>query len=56
MNIISLEKKGHAQKSRNHEHEGIEGSHISKSKSYKSKRKQDNTDGVFEHIFSINLP
>ena len=32
--------QGHVQKSRNHRNEGLEGSHISKSKSYKFKLEQ----------------
>ena len=37
--IIGSGAQGHVQKSRNHENEGFEGSHITKSKSYKSKMK-----------------
>ena len=53
LNNIGFEAQGHVPKSRNHKHEGFEGSHINKSKSYKVKLKQnDNTELL--SIFSIN--
>ena len=51
--MIRVLSQGHVRTSRNHENEGFEGSHIIKSKSYKSKMEQNSiTD---KHIFSINL-
>ena len=44
--------QGHVQKSRNHENEGFEGSQISKSRSYNTKLKQNNTN----EILSISFP
>ena len=42
INNIGFGAHGHVPKSRKHENEGVEGSHISKSKSYKLKTKQNN--------------
>ena len=44
-------KKGHVQQSRNHINEGFEGSHISKSRSYKLKMKQNNTTELLSTSF-----
>ena len=52
MNNIGFGAQGHVRKSRNHRNEGFEGSHISKSKSYKPKLKQNNTT----ELLSISSP
>ena len=44
--------QGHVPKSRNHTNEGLEGSHISKPKSYKFKLKQNN----HTELLSISFP
>ena len=44
--------QGQVRKSRNHGHEGFEGSHICKSKSYKFKLKQDNTTELLSISFA----
>ena len=44
--------QGHVPKSRNHRNESFEGPHISKSKSYKFKLKQNNTT----ELLSISVP
>ena len=50
--------QGHVQKSRNHENEGFEGSPITKSKSHKFKKKQNNPTELLAisfHKFTIQL-
>ena len=42
INNIGFGAQGHVRKSRNHRSEGVHGSHISKSKRYKFKLKQNN--------------
>ena len=44
INNIGLGPQGHVKKFRSHENEGFEGSHITKSKSYKFKMEQNNTE------------
>ena len=51
-NDIGFEAQGQVRKSTNHENEGFEGSHKSKSKSYKLKLKQNNTT----ELLSISFP
>ena len=41
INEIEFGAQGHVRKSRNHRDEGVEGSHITKSKSYKFKMEQN---------------
>ena len=53
---IRFEGHGHVRKSRNHRNEGFEGSHISKSKSYKFKLEQNNSTELLSisfHAFII---
>ena len=52
INDIGFGAQGHVQKSRHHDNEGSEGSHTSKSKSYKFKLKQDNTT----ELLNISFP
>ena len=52
MKINGFGAQGHVQKSRNHEHEGSEGSHISTSESYKFKLEQNTT----AELLSTNIP
>ena len=48
---IGFGAQGHFPKSRNHRNEGLEGSRISKSKSYKFKLKQNKTTEVLKISF-----
>ena len=52
INHIGCGARGHARKSRNHRNEGFEGSHITKSKSYKFEMEQNN----LTELLSISLP
>ena len=51
-NNMGFGAQGHVQKSRNDRNEGPEGSHITKSKSYKFKLEQNNTT----ELLSISFP
>ena len=53
INDIAFGAQGHVRKSRTHRNEGVEGSHLTKSKSYKFKLKQNNTTELLS-IFSLN--
>ena len=48
---IGFGAHGHIQKSRNHRNEGVHGSHISKSKSYKFKLEQNNATELLSISF-----
>ena len=52
INKIGFGAQGNVHKSRNHRDEGFAGSHITKSKSYKFKLKQNNT----MELLSISFP
>ena len=52
INDIGFGKEGHVKKSRNRENEGFEGSHTTKSKSYKLKLEQNNPT----ELLSISFP
>ena len=52
VNHIGFGAQGHVRKSRNHSNEGFEGSHITKSKSYKFKLEQNNPT----ELLSISFP
>ena len=52
---IGFGAQGHVRKSRNHRNEGFEGSHESKSKSYKYKLEQSNTTELLSISF-LSLP
>ena len=49
---IGFGARGHVRKSRNHENYGFEGPHITKSKSYKLKLKQNRTTELSSISFS----
>ena len=56
INHIGFGVRGHVRKFRNHRNEGFEGSHISKSKSYKFKLRQNSTTELLsKHISFKNL-
>ena len=52
INNIGFGAHGHVQKKRNHRNEGLESSHIGKSKSYNLKLKQNN----ITKLLSISFP
>ena len=52
VNINGFRARKNVRKSRHHRNEGFDGSHISKSKSYKVKLKQNNTT----ELLSISFP
>ena len=51
MKIVGFGVLGHVQKSRDHRHEGFEGSPRSKSKSYKTKMEQNNSTELLSLLF-----
>ena len=51
INNIGFGAQGQVRKSRNYRNEGFEGSHISKSKRYKLKLKQNNTTELLSICF-----
>ena len=52
INSIGFGAQGHVRKCRNHRNDGVEGSHITKSESYKFKLEQNNTT----ELSSISIP
>ena len=58
INNIGFGVHGHVRKSRNHENEEFDGSHISKSKSYKFKLKRNNSTehlSISFHKFTLQI-